>query len=38
MDGTLTGTTTPGQSGPESNGDEGVVHISQSFKTHHEIV
>ena len=26
MDGTLTGTTTLGQSGSESNGNEGVLH------------
>ena len=29
---TLTGTTTSGQSGPESNGNEGVVQILQSPK------
>ena len=33
IDGTLTGTTTPGQSGPGSNGDEGVLHIPQTSKT-----
>ena len=31
--GTLSGTTTPGQSGPGSNGNEGVVHIPQSSRT-----
>ena len=31
IDGTLTGTTTPGQNGPEINGNEGVLHIPQSF-------
>ena len=30
--GTLTGTTTLGQSGPENNDDEGVLHISQSSR------
>ena len=30
MDATLTGTTTQGQSGPGSNGNEGVLHIPQS--------
>ena len=33
IDGTLTGTTTPGQSEPESNGNEGLLHIPQSFNT-----
>ena len=33
MDGTLAGTTTSGQSGPRSNGSEGVLHIPQSPKT-----
>ena len=33
IDGTLTGTTTPGQSVPEINGNEGVLHIPQSSKT-----
>ena len=33
FDGTLTGTTTPGQSGPGSNGHEGVLHIPQNFMT-----
>ena len=28
----LTDTTTPGQSGPESNGNEGVLHIPQSSR------
>ena len=31
LDGTLIGTTTPGQSGPESNSNEGVHHISQTL-------
>ena len=30
---TLTSTTTPGQSGLESNGHEGVLHVSQSSRT-----
>ena len=30
---TLIGTTTPSQSRPESNGNEGVLHILQSSKT-----
>ena len=33
MNGTLTFTITPSQSGPESNGNEGVLHIPQSFRT-----
>ena len=33
MDRTLTGTTTLSQSGPESNDNEGVLHIPQSSKT-----
>ena len=33
IDGTLTNTTTPGQSGPGINGNEGVLQISQSSKT-----
>ena len=33
IDGTQTGTTTPSQGGPRSNGNEGVLHISQSSKT-----
>ena len=32
-DGTLTDTSTPSQNGPGSNGDEGIVHIPQSFRT-----
>ena len=32
MDRTLSFTPTPGQSGPESSGNEGVFHIPQSFK------
>ena len=31
IDRTLSGATTPGQSGPRSNGNEGVLHIPQSF-------
>ena len=30
---TLRGTTTPGQSGPESNGNEGILHILQNSRT-----
>ena len=33
IDGTVTGTTTPGQSGPESNDHEGVFHTSQISRT-----
>ena len=33
LDVSLTGTTTPDQSGPESNGNERVLHISQKCKT-----
>ena len=33
MDGTLTGTTTLDQSGPGSNGNEGLRHISQSSRS-----
>ena len=29
---TLSGATTPGLSGPRSNGNEGVLHIPQIFK------
>ena len=32
IDGTLTGTTTPGQSGPGSNGGEWVLHILQTSR------
>ena len=32
-DGTLTGTTTTGQGGPASNGNEGAFHIPQNFIT-----
>ena len=32
MDETLTGTTTPGQSGPGSSGNEQVLHIPQSSR------
>ena len=40
INGTLTGTTTPGQSEPESNGNEGVLHIPQTLEMepHHQIV
>ena len=31
-DGNLSYATTPGQSGPESNGNEGVLHLPQIFK------
>ena len=30
IDRTLSGATTPGQGGPGSNGNEGVLHIPQS--------
>ena len=33
IDGTVVGTTHLSQSGPESNGNEGVFHISQSSRT-----
>ena len=36
----LTGTTTLGQSEPESNGNEEVLHTSQNFRTgasHHQM-
>ena len=33
IDGILTGTTTPGQSGPESNGNKEVFHIFQISQT-----
>ena len=33
IDGTLKGTTTSGQSGPESNYNERVLHIPQSSRT-----
>ena len=32
IDGTLRGTSNPGQSGPGINGNEGVLHIPQSFR------
>ena len=32
LDGTLNGTTIPGQSGPRSNGNEEVVHTPQSSR------
>ena len=32
IDGTLTGTTVPDQSGPRSNSNEGVLHILKSFR------
>ena len=33
IDRALSGATTPGQSGPGSDGNEGVLHIPQSFST-----
>ena len=33
IDGTLEGTNTPGQSGPGSSDDEGVLHIPQTSRT-----
>ena len=33
MERTLTGITTPGQSGPWSNGNEGILHILHNFRT-----
>ena len=33
IDRALSGATTPGQSGPGSNGNEGVLHIPQSSST-----
>ena len=33
IDGTLTGTTTLGQSGPESNSNQGVLYIPQSSRS-----
>ena len=33
IDGTLSGTTTPGQSGPGNNGKKGVLLIPKSFRT-----
>ena len=33
FNGTLTDITSPGQSGPESNGTEEVLHIPQSSRT-----
>ena len=33
IDDTLTGTTTPGQSGHGSRGNEQVLHVSQSSRT-----
>ena len=33
MNGTLTGTITPGQSGRKSNGNEGVLHTPQISRT-----
>ena len=32
IDGTITGSATPSQSEPRSNGDEGVVHIFKSLE------
>ena len=34
----LSGATTPDQSGPGSNGNEGVLHITKGSMTHHQIV
>ena len=33
IDKTLSDTTSPGESGPGNNGNEGVLHIPQSSKT-----
>ena len=33
IDGTLIGTTPPDQSGPGSNGNEGVIHTLQIYRT-----
>ena len=33
IDTTLTNTNNPGKSGPESKGNDKVLHISQSFRT-----
>ena len=40
IDGTLSGDTTPGQSGPRNDGNNGVLHISKALtpKLHHQIV
>ena len=40
INGNLTDTTTPGQSGPKSKGNEGVLHIPQAsgLKPHHQMV
>ena len=35
MDRTLSGATTMGQSGPESNGNEGVLHIISYLKLYY---
>ena len=39
LDGTLIGTTTLGQSGPESNGNEGVhyIHLTLELEPHHQM-
>ena len=39
QNGTLSGTSTPGLSGPESGGNEGVIHIPQTlgFKPHRQM-
>ena len=39
IDGTLTGTTTPGQGRPKSNGNEGVLHIPKTLgmKFHYQM-
>ena len=34
----LSGATTPGQSESGSNGNEGILHIFQSSRIHHQIV
>ena len=36
-DGTLTASTTPGLRGPEHNANEGLVHIPQSYRSHHQM-
>ena len=39
MNGSITATTAPGQSGPESNGNESLFHIPQmpGLDAHHQI-
>ena len=34
----LTGTNTPGQSGSQSNSNEGVIHKAPELKPHHQMV